>query len=326
MIVEHRFAHIPQDARRGRAWVASLAPLMEARLDHGARVPVGAFHRYRHLGEMILGDFEAPAQTTERPESLVIRQALDHLVLRTHFRGRARIDTGGSGGEIGPGDIVLLDLAHAIRIDAEPSAGVELILPRLVLADGAGRIELQHGKILGTENPMTRLVADHLRNLAACLPVPDPAAQLVAATLALCRAILAHSAESTRKEPGDPTIIAIRRFIEANLATVDVSTLMDRFGLSQRSLYRLFPDEGVSTFIRDRRLAQAMRTLARLPTGARPPKLARLAYDCGFADPRVFSRAFRRRYGILPAEARAGIQGADDEATLVPPLAWLRAL
>ncbi|KQQ13649.1 hypothetical protein ASF53_11800 [Methylobacterium sp. Leaf123] len=321
MIVEHRFAHIPQDARRGRAWIASLAPLMEVRLDPATPVPVGAFHRYHHLGDAILGDFEAPAQTIKRSESLAVRQALDHLVLRTHGRGRARIDIGGSVGEAGPGDIVLLDLARAIRIEAEASVGVELVLPRRLLADGADGIPVRHGRILGAGLPMIRLLADHLCNLATCLPAPH----LVPATLALCRAVLAHTAERGWDGSIDPTGIAIRRFIEANLAVVDAPMLMANFGLSRASLYRAFGgDGGIATYIRDRRLALAMRRLS--TAKGRRPMVARLAHECGFASDRVFSRAFHRRYGLWPADVSSSRDDAHLSTPDAAPMAWLREL
>lgn len=41
--LEHRFLHIPQEVRRGRAWLASLLPLFEGALATEAVVPEDAF-------------------------------------------------------------------------------------------------------------------------------------------------------------------------------------------------------------------------------------------------------------------------------------------
>lgn len=328
MIVEHRFAHIPQDARRNRAWIASHATVAVAHLPPAATVPLAAHLRYHHLGDGVFGVFEAPAQTMERTEALVLRQALDHLVLRVHSRGQARITADGMTGEADPGDIILLDLGHPYRIEAEPAAGVELFLPRRVLADGGEGISIRNGRILAASgHPLIRMVADHLGNLAACLLAspPVPAVHIVPATLGLCRTLLATVGERGDDVPRDLPGVVVRRFIEQNLATVEIATLMDRFGLSHRALYRLFPQQGVAAFIRDRQLAHAMRALSRA-SGERPRKLAQLAHDCGFANPRVFSRAFQRKYGIWPAEVPMGIAGSGEGISLPPPLAWLREL
>ena len=104
---------------------------------------------------------------------------------------------------------------------------------------------------------------------------------------------------------------------------VDLAGLIQRFGLSRRSLYRLFAETGgVETFIRERRLAYALRVLAE---PGHWPKLARLAHDCGFADAQVFSRALKRRYGISPMRVEPGLApiAAASESGL---LGWLRDL
>ncbi len=290
-------------------------------------MPLGAFHRYHHLGEAVLVAFDMPAQTTERTARLVAAQGLDHVVLRTHTCGRARVTAGERVGEAGPGDILVLDLAHPVRIETGPAAGVDIVLPRRIVTAGEDGIPVRHGRILAADgHPLTRLVGDHLRNLAACLAMAIPAIPLVPATVSLCRALLAATpGRDGYTPPTDGPGLAVRRFIENNLATVDIPMLASRFGLSDRSLYRLFPQEGVSSFIRDRRLAHASRHLTRT-TGGRPPKLARLAHACGFADPRVFSRAFHRKYGLWPADVRGSHLQPDRGARKTPPLAWLREL
>ncbi|MBB2961897.1 helix-turn-helix transcriptional regulator [Methylobacterium sp. R2-1] len=329
MIVEHRFAHIPQDARRGRAWVTSHTPLAEVRLAPSATVPVDAFHRYRHLGDAVLVTYEAPAQITERPETLVVCQALDHVVLRTHSRGCARITIAGQTGAVAPGDIVVFSLGRPIQFEADASVGVDLILPRRVLTDREDGIPAAHGQILVSNgHPLTRLVSDHLKNLAMCLVSSSPvrAADITPPTLALCRTLLTATQERRDDTLPDMTGIAIRRFIEANLAAVDLPMLSARFGLSRASLYRAFGGEsGIAAYIRDRRLAAAMRRLSAAEFGRRP-MVARLAHECGFASDRVFSRAFHRRFGLWPAEVSSSRDKAGPSTPDVAPMAWLRDL
>lgn len=327
MIFEHRFAHIPQDARRSRAWVASHASIAEVHLGPATTVPLAAYLRYHHLGDGVLGVFEAPAQTTERTDALVLRQGLHHFVLRGHSRGPMRITVDGMTDEADPGDIILLDLGRPYRIEADAAIGFELFLPRRVLAGGY-EIPVMPGRILAAHgNPLIRMVADHLGNLAACLSASPavPAAHLMPTTLGLCRALLTAVAGRGDDVPRDLLGVTVRRFIEENLATVEIATLMDRFGLSHRALYRLFPQQGVAAFIRDRRLVHAMRALSRA-SGERPRKLAQLAHESGFSNPRVFSRAFHRKYGVWPASVPTGFAQPGEGGSLLPPLAWLREL
>lgn len=107
------------------------------------------------------------------------------------------------------------------------------------------------------------------------------------------------------------------------MVTVDLARLIGRFGLTRRSLYRLVAETGgVETFICERLLAYALRALA---GSSRRPKLARLAHNCGFADAQVFSRVFKRRYGLSPMRVEPGSApvAAASESGL---LSWLRDL
>lgn len=330
MIVEHRFDHILQDGRRGRAWIASLAPLADVRLAEGVTVPLGAFHHYRRLGQVALAAFETPAQTVERPERLVVAEALDHLVLRTCASGRARIEAGGQVSKAGPGDLTVLDLARPVRIEAEASTGAALFVPRRCLSDRPDDVPVPHGRVMADGHPLGRLVADHLRNLAACLPTgsPEESDHLATATLDLVRALLpvpwAGAGPPGVNEVG--RVLAMRRFIDANIDTVDVPMLMERFGLSRAPLYRRFAaDGGIHAYIRDRRLAVAMRRLTQ-PTEDRRPMVARLAHECGFANARVFSRVFHRRYGLWPAEVASAHPRREGSAPDAAPMTWLRDL
>ena len=104
--------------------------------------------------------------------------------------------------------------------------------------------------------------------------------------------------------------IAIRRFIEDNLPNFDlgVDMLRARFGLSRTALYEQFEAEGgVASYIRDRRLARAMRILAGLEGEGRR-RISTVGYACGFGTEKMFSRAFRRRYGVNPSEVDAGFR------------------
>ncbi|MBI1689653.1 helix-turn-helix domain-containing protein [Methylorubrum sp. DB1722] len=332
-ILEHRFEHIPQESRRGRAWLASLLPLFEGALATEAVVPEDAFLRYHHLGAIVLAVERGPAQVVTRSPERVQSQVLDHLVLRAHAGGPVRIEAGAWVGEAAGGDLILFDLAQPLRIAMPPQTGIAIVVPRRLMAEATEDVVPRHGQVLpGASVPLARLLAAHLCHLADALETATPAqvGDLVPATLALCRAIVrsarCQSAACQNHEAGGGrTELAreVRRYIDAHLVTINLAGLIQRFGLSRRSLYRLFAETGgVETFIRERRLAHALRVLA---ASRRRPKLARLAHDCGFADAQVFSRAFKRRYGLSPMRVEPGSApiAAASESGL---LGWLRDL
>ncbi|WP_163099763.1 helix-turn-helix transcriptional regulator, partial [Acinetobacter baumannii] len=81
-------------------------------------------------------------------------------------------------------------------------------------------------------------------------------------------------------------------------------TLLDEFGITRSTLYRLFePVGGVSTYITERRLHYAFRQIA---GGVEPhQRISQLAFALGFSHPSAFTRAFKDFFGISPRDVRA---------------------
>ena len=81
--------------------------------------------------------------------------------------------------------------------------------------------------------------------------------------------------------------------------------LAAQFGISQRTLHRIFADRG-TTFERHvlRRRVERLRALLSQPRLSGVP-IARLALDCGFADAAHASRTFRSTFDETPREYRA---------------------
>jgi len=68
-----------------------------------------------------------------------------------------------------------------------------------------------------------------------------------------------------------------------------------------------------------------MQVLSRSSAGRRP-MIALLAYESGFENERVFSRAFRRKYGLNPSEINAGSQPLTDREHTSLLLSWMKDL
>jgi AraC-like DNA-binding protein len=111
----------------------------------------------------------------------------------------------------------------------------------------------------------------------------------------------------TRSEPVSERLRAIHRFIERNLHRQDLSVSDVALGanISRASLYRLFATQAYSVHgtLREQRLQEGLRYLEQ----ARSDRLSigAIAHACGFSDQAVFSKLFRRRFGITPRQARS---------------------
>lgn len=303
MIIDHRFDHILDGEKRRRAWIDTLSSFFVTHIDPDSVVPTTAFHRYHHMNQLVFGEIDASPQTIERTPALVAAQNLDHIVLRLYTSGRTNISIAGQAREITQESFVTFDLSQPILSETKGMTGFNLAIPRRILEGRVGDVSAWHGQIVpSASNPVTKLLADHFRNVSACLKTATPAqmSHVIPATTALCNAIFLSEADSAYNQAA-VTSIAIRQFIDENLATINAEMLMTRFALSRTPLYKLFEaDGGVYAYIRDRRLSRAMQILAQ--PGERKPQIATIGYALGFENDRVFSRAFRRKYGLNPSE------------------------
>ncbi|WP_246776021.1 helix-turn-helix transcriptional regulator [Methylobacterium aquaticum] len=328
MIIDHRFDHILDAETRRRAWIDTLSSFFVTQIDPEAIVPTTAFHRYHHMNQLVFGEIDASPQTIERTPALVAAQNIDHVVLRLYTSGRTNISIAGQAHEITQESFVTFDLSQPILSETKGMTGLNLAIPRRLLEGRVGDVSAWHGQILpSASSPITKLLADHFRNVSACLRTATPAqmSHIVPATTALCNALFLSEADSAYNHAA-VTNIAIRQFIDENLATIDVEILMARFALSRTPLYKLFEaDGGVYAYIRDRRLSRAMQVLSRSSAGRRP-MIARLAYECGFENERVFSRAFRRKYGLNPSEINASSLPLTDREHASLLLSWMKDL
>lgn len=105
-----------------------------------------------------------------------------------------------------------------------------------------------------------------------------------------------------RAEARDALGDEIRRFIEANLASSNLSTIaiLREFGVSRASLYRIFEAEGgVRRYINNRRLCRAVSQIAEDPLTR--GSITKAATEWGFSSDANFNRAVRREFGVSPS-------------------------
>jgi AraC-like DNA-binding protein len=143
----------------------------------------------------------------------------------------------------------------------------------------------------------------------------------------LCNAAFTPTSNSAHNHEA-VAAIAMRQFIEEHLENPDlgIETIAARFGTSRTPIYALFEGEGgVMTYIRNRRLARAMRILSGVEGGG-PQRVSTIAYACGYESPKMFSRAFHRRYGVNPRDVDAGFRGLAHREEGTKLLSWIKDL
>lgn len=91
---------------------------------------------------------------------------------------------------------------------------------------------------------------------------------------------------------------------------LDIAFIARSVGLSSRHVYRLFAQDEVSIMqsVLQQRLDGCLQELAQPLGDVRT--IGEIAFSWGFNDQAHFSRTFRKRFGITPRAARAGVKSA----------------
>lgn len=329
-LIDPRFSEIEDDQVRLQAWQELTSSLFVSH--RASTVPPGRdlFFRCYNLDRMLFFDHAACAHSAERTLPQIVAQGVDHIFIGLQTSGVTRL-TGRSGDTVARvGDFLVLDLAQRFKSETDGMAAIHICIPRRRFEGQVGKLSTRHMQVLPSNgNPLLKLTADHLLNMRACLRRADTEQRnlLTSAALAICNAAFAEG-------PGNPfdhpavTAIEVRQFIEDNIDRRDlgVDLLGARFGLSRTPLYKLFDtDGGVASYIRNRRLAHAMRILAGVEGGPRQ-RVSSVAYACGYESEKIFSRAFRRRYGVNPRDVNRTFQtiAVREKGTLLA--SWIQGL
>ncbi|MBJ3816537.1 transcriptional regulator FeaR [Shimwellia pseudoproteus] len=219
--------------------------------------------------------------------------------------GEAVMEQDGNQALLRPGDITLIDAALPCSFSWHQQARqVSLLLPRQMLEQSLHSGRIPCARRLEAGQPVVSLCHHLLRESMQhdTLSGRESEAALEA-MMALLRPVLMQQApETSRRERQFRKVLAlIDEHIQSDALRPE--WLASATGMSVRSLYRMFADQGlvVAQYIKNRRLdlcAQALRS------ASHEEKLAGIGYHWGFADHSHFSTAFKLRFGISPGEYR----------------------
>jgi AraC-like DNA-binding protein len=262
-----------------------------------------------HLGDALISTVTSTPQLFERTRAHARRTGLDHFMVQTFLRGEHDGVCGEREVRRGRGDVWILDLGQETRTRAKGFTNVTLILPRDRVAPLLKGGEV-HGTTLPSGSASARLIGSHLETML--LAAPDMILTEAAATVDAAALMIAGAWSRIRESRAEVTA-AVRAtarrticdYIDQHLTdeTLSPERLVRSLHISRATLYRLFEDEGgVAAYILTRRLDRCRAILG--ASSGRGPGIGELAFSHGFGSVAHFSRAFRRRFGIAPRDAR----------------------
>lgn len=315
----------PEEALRlWRGAIAQLRAELTVEACDDASVDVSAWL----IGSSILCTCHVSPAGLSRAAEQLIPGPHGHVSLFQIVSGDWEGEIAGQPVSLGAGDLFCLESSQGFRLSHSRSRFVVLVIPREALSSLMSRIPPLHGERL--TSPSGSVLAAHLAALSRHAPSlgQDEAARMGRGTLALVSAALReiedrHLPERER-EPMAPTLrVRVERHIEQNLSSNELTpeAIARDLQIPRSSLYRAFtPLGGISSYIQTRRLDTACALLLH-PEEHR--SVGELAEALGFDSTASFSKAFRRRFGCSPREARStGLPTLGNTRTMFE--AWLQ--
>lgn len=320
------------------AYAARCAGVVEVEPVDDPQAGFAMHNRVWVLDGMALSCLELPPVRYMRTPALVRRDPVDHWTIAMVRRGRGVHHSAGQAVTLPPGRMQLGTMAAPFAGERGPMAWQMLFLARDSFPELAGRMDSAVGAV--PEGALAGLLADFLLGLEAHLGHATEAERpalsgSIRAMVAACLAPSRERLEEARMPIDQALLDRAKAIIRANLgaALLGPRMLCRALGLSRSRLYRLFEAEGgVARHIQRQRLLAAR---AALTDPANALAIGPLAEQLGFADPSVFSRAYRAEFGITPRETRmaaraghlpAGPRDAPGRADSAGLLGLLRAI
>ncbi|MEU6146869.1 helix-turn-helix domain-containing protein [Streptomyces sp. NPDC047081] len=263
-----------------------------------------------------LGALQVAAEECDAVEAA--RTARDTADGRTHLFARLQLeDTAllvqdGRRTHLHPGALAFYDASRPFRLMLPQRQRAQgLMVPRPTLRLAETEIRSVTAKVIGgTPGGPAELLLPLLSGLTQEILAAVPAAreELAGAVSDVLATLAADRLGTTEPaDAGQNTMVdRVKATIETRLGEPELTprALADEHGISVRYLHKLFQEQGatVGGWIRRRRLEVCRAELGR-PTAA-DLTIAAVAGRWGFVSPAHFSHAFRKEYGMSPAQYR----------------------
>ncbi len=237
----------------------------------------------------------------------------DRVVFGVASAARVSVQTGKSF-FLGPGDGILASTSDpGSAIYPSASRHVSVLLPRARIQPLLTKRDCDLLRVVPHGTPGLRLLVRYLNLMRDEAGFPTPELQQSAVShvcdlLAITLGATPDAAEMAKHRGVRAARgYAIRKDVIHDLSgKVSLEAVAARHRLTPRYVQMLFEDEGTSftAFVREQRLLSAQRMLAN--PGFDHKRIGEIAYEVGFNDLSHFVRAFNKRFGMTPGEARKG--------------------
>ncbi|WP_421915352.1 helix-turn-helix domain-containing protein [Mesorhizobium sp.] len=272
-------------------------------------VPFFATSEIYGLPHVTVSRAKSSAGRFTRTMRTMARHGMDQILLVCYTRGHLTMTIAGKTKRVEAGDFAFIDLSQEVTIEAPVVENVSLAVSRRRLEPMVPFLDDAHG-FVRPQGPLTTILRGVMENVIAVGPgLPVSEAGAVADTIiqlaAACLEPLSSQPNEARSGRRAVSLAAIKAAIEQRLSGSELTlhTLIDDFGITRSTLYRMFePLGGVSAYINERRLRHAFRRMA----DAMEPeiRISQLAFDLGFSHPSAFTRAFKKLFGMSPKDVR----------------------
>ena len=255
-----------------------------------------------------LAEIAVSGVTSHRAPLPVTMQDRIHLLMCR--QGGLRVSHAQSHIDLEPGDAVMLDSSQSYVIDVAGRCSARTIeMMRSNFSDRNCPTDALCGRRYRADDGMVRILMSIVNNLA-----DDPGAflgdehELVQDMLTR---LLINARQDggrqtiekqSRKHPDTQLLDKMRCWISSYPEKSDLSPdmLATQFGMSRRTLYRIFAQAGATPaqWLWRAKLDEGHAMLA--DPAYRRMSVSAVAYQCGFQEPSHFSRAFKKRFGSSP--------------------------
>ena len=243
----------------------------------------------------------------------ISRMPRDCFFVNMQIDGDVQVQHIGKETHIRPNQFYVVDAAEPYELAYRREGGnvrtFSFRIPKALLAPLLSKTDQAMGVRVSHDTAMGALAVDFLKTLAVqsnTIPaVARPtmarmAADLIALSLSPNQDHSAAFALSKRKA----LLNSVLAYIDQNCAKAElnINLVCRRFGISPRSLHRLFEAEGF-TFSREmtmRRLSKCAEAMCAHPEAS----IANIAFAGGFGDLSSFNRQFRKQFDLSPREYR----------------------
>jgi AraC-like DNA-binding protein len=321
------------DPQSAASYAEMLAPIFDFEVPQFAKdLPFFSRSEIYGLPDVTLSRVQSSASRFARTIKTMARHGMDQILVVCYTRGHFTMTAAGQTKRVEAGAMTFIDLSQEITIEAPIVENVSLAVSRRKLEAMVPFLDDAHGFVREAD-PLTTIlrgVMEGLMDQGPAIAVADASAVAgaIIQMAAACLEPLSRQRVETSSGRSAVSLVSIKAAIERRLSDPELRplTLLDEFGITRSTLYRLFePLGGVSAYITERRLHYAFRQMT---DAAQPrPRISQLAFDLGFSQPSAFTRAFKDFFGMSPKDVRTlAAQSKAQEIQLITSPDFLRYL